>query len=151
MTNEQRDDLLLAVAKNVESLTQKTEELDNKGKQRDELLLAMSKNIESLNKKTEAMSKKIENMSESMERLNQKTEQYHQEALENHKKVVKELERQRINVAKLEHNLTEQIRALYDLSDVNNDKLQEHNEMFKEIQRTLDWHNRRLLKLETTN
>lgn len=101
--------------------------------QRDNLLLSMAKVLDNLNVKVNELSK-----------LDEKVERYHQI-------VLKELERQRINIAKLENNLTEQIRALFDVREINNDKFEEHDVKFEDIDKTLDWHHRRILKLETTN
>lgn len=120
--------------------------------QRDNLLLAMSKNLECLNEKIdskyESLNKKFDDKYDS---LNAKVEQYHKEALENHQTLVNILEKQRLSIVKLEYDLTDQIRALFDISDINNDKFREHDAAIKEIQKRMDWHNRRLLKLETAN
>ncbi len=54
-------------------------------------------------------------------------------------------------MVKLEHELTDKIMALFDLREVNNDKFEEEDLRIKGMKNTLDWHNRRILKLETAN
>ena len=72
----------------------------------------------------------------------------HTEMLKEH---TQELIKQRQNMVKLEHELTDKIMALFDLGEVNNDKFEEEDLRIKGMQNTLDWHNRRILKLETAN
>lgn len=117
--------------------------------QRDNLLLAMSKNIENLSQKVEQYHKESLKNHEEALKNHEESLKNHEEALKNHEMIIKELERQRMNLAKMEFNLTEKIRALFDLSDIHNDKFKEHDISLKEIQETLDWHNRRILRLET--
>ena len=64
------------------------------------------------------------------------------------KKITDELIRLRQNVARLENDVLDKIGALFDAHEVNSDKIKEHNRKFNSIERTLDKHNSRLLKLE---
>ena len=131
MTDEQRDNLLLSMFEALNNLDAKFDE-----------------KIDNLNDKFE---KKLERYHQEVENYHQELEGYHQEFLDKHKEVVDELERQRINLAKVENNLTDQIRALFDVKEINEEKSNEYDTMFKEIDRTLDWHNRRILRLETND
>ena len=131
MTEEQRDNLLLSMFEALNNLDAKFDE-----------------KIDNLNDKFE---KKLERYHQEVENYHQELERYHQEFLDKHKEVVDELERQRINLAKVENNLTDQIRALFDVKEINEEKSNEYDTMFKEIDRTLDWHNRRILRLETND
>ena len=131
MTDEQRDNLLLSMFEALNNLDAKFDE-----------------KIDNLNDKFE---KKLERYHQEVENYHQELERYHQEFLDKHKEVVDELERQRINLAKVENNLTDQIRALFDVKEINEEKSNEYDTMFKEIDRTLDWHNRRILRLETND
>ena len=131
MTDEQRDNLLLSMFEALNNLDAK-----------------YNKKIDNLNDKFE---KKLERYHQEVENYHQELEGYHQEFLDKHKEVVDELERQRINLAKVENNLTDQIRALFDVKEINEEKSNEYDTMFKEIDRTLDWHNRRILRLETND
>lgn len=131
MTDEQRDNLLLSMFEALNNLDAKFDE-----------------KIDNLNDKFE---KKLERYHQEVENYHQELERYHQEFLDKHKEVVDELERQRINLAKVENNLTDQIRALFDVKEINEEKSNEYDTMFKEVNRTLDWHNRRILRLETND
>ena len=131
MTEEQRDNLLLSMFEALNNLDAKFDE-----------------KIDNLNDKFE---KKLERYHQEVENYHQELERYHQEFLDKHKEVVDELERQRINLAKVENNLTDQIRALFDVKEINEEKSNEYDTMFKEVNRTLDWHNRRILRLETND
>lgn len=61
-----------------------------------------------------------------------------------------ELERQRKNVARLEHTLNNKIAALFDAREVNLDKFEDQEKKFESINRILDNHNARIFKLETS-
>lgn len=101
--------------------------------QRDSLLIEMSKNIKTINNVLEEHSKILES---------------HSKMLEEHSK---ELVRLRENMVKMEYELTDKITALFDLGEVNKDKFEETDLRIKEIENTLDWHDRRLIKLEMTD
>lgn len=141
MTNEQRDELLLSMKESMEqrdklllSMKESIDRLEEKDKQKDEILLSMK----------ESMEKRDELLLSMINKVDEKCERYHHEVLE-------ELERQRLNMVKLEHNLTEQIRALFDVREINKDKFEENDVRFTSIDKTLDWHHRRILNLETKN
>ena len=138
MTDEQRDNLLLSMFEALNNLDAKFDEkIDNLN--------------DKFEKKLERYHQEVENYHQELERYHQELERYHQEFLDKHKEVVDELERQRINLAKVENNLTDQIRALFDVKEINEEKSNEYDTMFKEVNRTLDWHNRRILRLETND
>ena len=101
--------------------------------QRDSLLIEMSKNIKTINNVLEEHSKILES---------------HSKMLEEHSK---ELVRLRENMVKMEYELTDKITALFDLGEVNKDKFEETDLRIKGIENTLDWHDRRLIKLEMTD
>ena len=98
--------------------------------QRDNILNEMSKNLKKINVVLDEHSKELEKINAILEK--------HTEALT----------AQRQNMAKMEYNLIEKIMALFDLNDVHRDKFVEDNLRITEIQNTLDWHDRRILKLE---
>lgn len=138
MTDEQRDNLLLSMFEALNNLDAKFDEkIDNLN--------------DKFEKKLERYHQEVENYHQELEGYHQEVERYHQEFLDKHKEVVDELERQRINLAKVESNLTDQIRALFDVKEINEEKSNEYDTMFKEVNRTLDWHNRRILRLETND
>lgn len=101
--------------------------------QRDSLLIEMSENIKTINNVLEEHSKILES---------------HSKMLEEHSK---ELVRLRENMVKMEYELTDKITALFDLGEVNKDKFEETDLRIKGIENTLDWHDRRLIKLEMTD
>ena len=63
----------------------------------------------------------------------------------------KEIVRLGENMARMEYELTDKITALFDLGEVNKDKFEETDLRIKGIENTLDWHDRRLIKLEMTD
>ena len=145
MTEEQRDNLLLSMFEALNNLDAKFDEkIDN-------LNDKFEKKLERYHQEVEDYHQELEGYHQELEGYHQKLERYHQEFLDKHKEVVDELERQRINLAKVENNLTDQIRALFDVKEINEEKSNEYDTMFKEIDRTLDWHNRRILRLETND
>ena len=113
--------------------------------QRDNLLLSM---YEALNNFDIKFEKKIDNLDKKFE---QRLEIYRQENLDWNQKVMQELERLRLSMVKLENNLTDQIRTLFDLNQINEDKLKDHDAKLEEIDKTLDWHHSRIFKLEATH
>ena len=114
--------------------------------QRDSLLIEMSENLKNVNKVLDVHTRIL---NEHTKTLNE-----HSKMLEEHSKMLKEhsseLVRIRQNMARMEHDLSDKIAALFDLGEVFNDKFEENDLRIKGMQNTLDWHNRRLLKLETT-
>ena len=145
MTDEQRDNLLLSMFETINNLDAKVDEkidnLDDK----------FEKKLEGYHQEVEKYHQELEGYHQEVENYHQKLERYHQEFLDKHKEIVDELERQRINLAKVENNLTDQIRALFDVKEINEEKCNEYDTRFKEIDRRLDWHNRRILRLETND
>lgn len=128
MTDEQRDNLLLSMYEALNNLDAKFE-----------------KKIDNLDTKFE---RKIDNLDKKFE---QKFEIYRQENSEWNQKFMQELERLRLNMVKLENNLTDQIRTLFDFNQTNEDKLKDHDAKLEEIDKTLDWHHSRIFKLEATH
>lgn len=101
--------------------------------QRDSLLIEMSENIKTINNVLEK----------------------HSEILESHSKMLgehsKELVNLRQDMLRMEKELTEKIMALFDLVEVNKDKFEETDLRINGIQNTLEWHDRRLMKIEMTD
>ena len=112
--------------------------------QRDSLLIEMSKNIKTINNVLGEHLKEIVCVKEDMTRM----EQGLTEKIDNHSKEIIHL---RKNMVKMEYELTDKIMALFDLGEVNKDKFEETDLRIKGIENTLDWHDRRLMKLEITD
>ena len=51
----------------------------------------------------------------------------------------------------MEYELTDKIMALFDLGEVNKDKFEETDLQINGIQNTLEWHDRRIMKIEMTD
>lgn len=138
MTEEQRDNLLLSMFDALNNLDAKFEKkIDNLD--------------EKFERKFERFHGEVELYRQEVKQYCQELEQYRQEDLEKHQELVNELERQRINVAKLENSLINQIKALFDVKEINEDKLKEHSVILEDVDNTLSWHHKRILKLETAN
>lgn len=112
--------------------------------QRDCLLIEMSKNVKNINNVLDEHSKELVNLREDMNKMKCELT----EKIDEHSK---ELVRLRENTAKMEHELTDKIMALFDLGEVNKDKFEETDLRIQGIENTLDWHDRRLMKLEMTD
>ena len=115
--------------------------------QRDNLLIVISNMIK---KQATALGKISATLNEHTEMLKEHTATLNEHTIML-KEHTQELIKQRQNMVKLEHELTDKIMALFDLGEVNNDKFEEEDLRIKGMQNTLDWHNRRILKLETAN
>ena len=121
-TDEQRDNLLLSMFEALNNLDAKFDEkIDNLN--------------DKFEKKLERYHQEVENYHQELEGYHQEVERYHQEFLDKHKEVVDELERQRINLAKVENNLTDQIRALFDVKEINEEKSNEESYLAKSWKR----------------
>ena len=133
MTEEQRDNLLIVISNMIK-----------------EQATALGKISATLNEHTEMLKEHTATLNEHTIMLKE-----HTATLNEHKIMfmehTQELIKQRQNMVKLEHELTDKIMALFDLGEVNNDKFEEEDLRIKGMQNTLDWHNRRILKLETAN
>lgn len=171
MTDEQRDNLLLSMYEALNNLDAKFEKkidnLDKKFEQRiNNLEAKFEQKFDSLKAQFEQrfndlearFEQKIDNLDTKykthdtrLDRLEQKLEIYRQESLDRHQEVMQELERLRLSMVKLENNLTDQIRTLFDLNQINEDKLKDHDAKLEEIDKTLDWHHSRIFKLEATH
>lgn len=112
--------------------------------QRDSLLIEMSENIKTINNVLEKHSEELVNLRHDMSRMEQ-------ELTEKIDKNSKEIVRLRKNTAKMEYELTDKIMALFDLCEVNKDKFEETDLRINRIQNTLEWHDRRLMKIEMTD
>lgn len=126
--------------------------------QRDSLLIEMSENIKTINNVLEKHSEILENHSKMLGEhskeivcLGQNMEKMKQELTEKIDKNSKEIVRLRKNTAKMEYELTDKIMALFDLGEVNKDKFEETDLRINGIQNTLEWHDRRLMKIEMTD
>ena len=109
--------------------------------QRDSLLIEMSKNIKTINNVLEEHSKELVNLRQDLAKVEDNL-------IERIDENSKEIIRLRENMARMEHELTDKIMALFDLGEVNKDKFEETDLRMNGIENTLDWHNRRLMKLE---
>lgn len=126
--------------------------------QRDNLLINMSENIKTINNVLEVHSKEFEKiytiLGEHSKILNEHTKilNEHSKTLKEHSKLLQEHSNKfvelRQNMVRMEYELTDKITALFDLGEVNKDKFEETDLRIKEIENTLDWHDRRLMKLE---
>ena len=116
--------------------------------QRDSLLVEMSENIKIINNVLGKHSQILKEHSNELVNLRQDMLRIEREFTERIDEHSKELVRLRENMARMEHELTDKIMALFDLGEVNKDKFEETDIRINEIQNTLDWHNRRIMKLE---
>ena len=97
----------------------------------------MSKKIEARDNLLIEMSEDIKNIKDVLGR--------HEKILNEHSEKLVDL---RQNMARMEYDLTERITALFDLGEVFKDKFEETDLRIKGSENTLDWHDRRLMKLE---
>ena len=130
--------------------------------QRDSLLIEMSENIKTINNVLENHSKEfvkihtvldehakmLKEHSKELVNLRQDMAKVEHDLIEKIDENSKEIVRLRENMARIEHELTDKIMALFDLGEVNKDKFEETDLRMNGIENTLDWHNRRLMKLE---
>lgn len=130
--------------------------------QRDSLLIEMSENIKTINNVLENHSKEfvkihtvldehakmLKEHSKELVNLRQDMAKVEDNLIERIDENSKEIIRLRENMARMEHELTDKIMALFDLGEVNKDKFEETDLRMNGIENTLDWHNRRLMKLE---
>ena len=147
MTEEQRDNLLIVISNMIKkqatalgkisaTLNEHTEMLKEHTATLNEHTIMLKEHTATLNEHTEMLKEHTATLNEHTIMLKEHTQ---------------ELIKQRQNMVKLEHELTDKIMALFDLGEVNNDKFEEEDLRIKGMQNTLDWHNRRILKLETAN
>ena len=147
MTEEQRDNILIVISNMIK------EQATALGK----ISATLNEHTEMLKEHTTTLNEHTIMLKEHTATLNEHTEMLkeHTATLNEHtimlKEHTQELIKQRQNMVKLEHELTDKIMALFDLGEVNNDKFEEEDLRIKGMQNTLDWHNRRILKLETAN
>lgn len=133
--------------------------------QRDSLLIEMSNNVKNINCVLDVHSKilsghsvELANLRQDMTKMKNILDEHSSElanlredmnkvknTLDEHSK---ELVRLRENTARMEHELTEKIMALFDLGEVFKDNFKETDLRITEIQNTLNWHDRRIMKLE---
>ena len=141
MTEEQRDSLLIEMSENIKTinnvLEKHSEELVN-------LRHDMSRMEQELTEKIDKNSKEIVCLGQNMKKMKH-------ELTEKIDKNSKEIVRLRKNTAKMEYELTDKIMALFDLCEVNKDKFEETDLRINGIQNTLEWHDRRLMKIEMTD
>ena len=123
--------------------------------QRDSLLIEMSENIKTINNVLENHSEEfvkihtvLDEHAKELVNLRQDMAKMEHDLTERIDENSKEIVRLRENMARMEHELTDKIMALFDLGEVNKDKFEETDLRMNGIENTLDWHNRRLMKLE---
>ncbi len=126
--------------------------------QRDSLLIEMSENIKTINNVLEKHSEILESHSKMLGEHSKELVNLRQDMLRMEKELTekidknsKEIVRLRKNTAKMEYELTDKIMALFDLGEVNKDKFEETDLRINGIQNTLEWHDRRLMKIEMTD
>ena len=126
--------------------------------QRDSLLIEMSENIKTINNVLEKHSEILESHSKMLGEHSKELVNLRQDMLRMEKELTekidknsKEIVRLRKNTAKMEYELTDKIMALFDLGEVNKDKFEETDLRINGIQNTLEWHHRRLMKIEMTD
>ncbi len=166
MTEEQRDSLLIEMSENIKTINnvlekhseelvnlrqnmermehELTEKIDKNSKE----IVCLGQNMERMEKE---LTEKIDKNSKEIVCLGQNMERMEKELTEKIDKNSKEIVRLRKNTAKMEYELTDKIMALFDLGEVNKDKFEETDLRTKGIENTLDWHDRRLMKLEMTD
>ena len=116
--------------------------------QRDNLLIEMSNNVKNINCVLDVHSKILSAHSVELANLREDMNQMKNEFTKRFDEHSKELVRLRENTARMEHDLTEKIMALFDLGEVFKDNFEETNLRVTEIRNTLNWHDRRIMKLE---
>ena len=137
MTEEQRDSLLIEMSENIKTI-------NNVLEKHSEILASHSEILESHSKMLGEHSKELVNLRQDMLRMEK-------ELTEKIDKNSKEIVRLRKNTEKMEYELTDKIMALFDLGEVNKDKFEETDLRINGIQNTLEWHDRRLMKIEMTD
>ena len=83
------------------------------------------------------------------DRLTKKFEELDKKIEEVENKLTKELEQQRMNMAKLEYDLNDKIEALFDARQISLEKNEIQNKRFKSIENTLEKHQLRIAILES--
>ena len=112
--------------------------------QRDSILIEMSENLKCVNTVLNEHSKEFERINTVLNEHSKEFERINK-VLDEH---TEELVSQRQNMVKMEYNITDKLMALFDLGEVHQDQFNENDLRIKGMQNTLDWHNRRILKLE---
>lgn len=122
MTEEQRDNLLLSMSNKIDKLESSQKEME-------------TRLLERIDSNTAELAQQRESMSKIEARLSENTT---------------ELVRQRKNIANLEFTLMDKISALFDAREVSSDKFKDHKKKFESIEKVLDNHNARILRLENS-
>jgi len=124
--------------------------------QKEELLLSMNEKLSNHDKMFEAMfeklsenSQKIESRDDLLVNISKELGLLRTEMNTRFEKVEKELERQRKNMARMEQQLSSKIDMLFDMYQIHEENFSEKDNKIAEINRTLDWHDIRIYKLET--
>lgn len=141
MTEEQRDNLLIEMSNNVKNINCV---LDVHSK----ILSAHSVELANLRQDMGKMKNTLNEHSSELANLREDMNQMKNEFTKRFDEHSKELVRLRENTARMEHDLTEKIMALFDLGEVFKDNFEETNLRVTEIRNTLNWHDRRIMKLE---
>ena len=137
MTEEQRDSLLIEMSENIKTINNV---LENHSKEFVKIHTVLDEHAKMLKEH----SKELVNLRQDMAKMEHDlTERIDENS--------KEIIRLRENMARMEHELTDKIMALFDLGEVNKDKFEETDLRMNGIENTLDWHDRRLIKLEMTD
>lgn len=133
MTDEQRDQILITIVSKIDSLDDKVNKLDDK--------------VNKLDDKVNKLDDKVNKLDDNVNELEKNVKQLGIEVKRN----AEELVRQREKMAQLEYTLTDKINALFDAREISSDKFKDHQKEFESINRILDNHNARILKLENSN
>lgn len=126
--------------------------------QRDSLLIEMSENIKTINNVLEKHSEILESHSKMLGEHSKELVNLRQDMLRMEKELTEKIDKNSKeivclgqNMERMEQELTDKIMALFDLGEVNKDKFEETDLRINGIQNTLEWHDRRLMKIEMTD
>ena len=159
MTEEQRDSLLIEMSENIKTINNVLENhskefvkihtvLDEHAKMLKEHSKELVNLRQDMAKVEDNLIERIDENSKEIIRLGENMTKMEHDLTERIDENSKEIVRLRENMARMEHELTDKIMALFDLGEVNKDKFEETDLRMNGIENTLDWHNRRLMKLE---
>ena len=144
MTEEQRDSILIEMSENLKCVNTVLNEHSKEFERINTVLNEHSKEFERINTVLNEHSKEFERINTVLDEHSKEFERINT-VLDEH---TEELVSQRQNMVKMEYNITDKLMALFDLGEVHQDQFNENDLRIKGMQNTLDWHNRRILKLE---
>lgn len=170
MTEQQKEELLLSMNEKLlnhdkmfEAIFEKLSNHDKmfeivleKLSNHDKILLNHSEQFKIINEKLSENSQKISENAQKIEsrddllvNISKELGLLRTEMNTRFEKVEKELERQRKNMARMEQQLSSKIDMLFDMYQIHEENFSEKDNKIAEINRTLDWHDIRIYKLET--